>query len=111
MLYNLSFWIGLFLICVSASCKKQANKNECFADVPTIRTLTNKQAVVKVTATVYSAYLVEQGTIDTKLIPCNLPMEFLQNDLPVIVSGEVKGTPRDGGPCCAENFVITQITR
>ena len=55
---------------------------------------------------------VEQGSIDTKLLPCNLPMEFIQDGLQVVISGEVKSTPQSGfGPCCTENFVITKITR
>jgi len=37
-------------------------------------------------------------------------MEFYQNDLQVIISGDVKATPQSGF-CCNENFVITKITR
>lgn len=93
------------------SCKKQDNKDECFPGVATVRQITDKSAVIKVTATANGVYLVEQGAIDTKLIPCNLARDFMQNDLQVIVSGDVKTTPQGSGPCCSENFVITKITR
>jgi hypothetical protein len=93
------------------SCKKQENKAECFPGVATVRQITDKPAVIKVTATVNAVYLVELGAIDTKLIPCNLPKEFMQNDLPVIISGNVKATVQGTGLCCSEDFVITKITR
>ena len=101
----------LILAIVLNSCKKNNTANECFSGVPTIRQITDKPAVIKVTATIYAVYIVEQGAIDTRLIPCNLPKEFIQNDLQVTISGEVKNTPQGSGPCCAENFVITKITR
>jgi hypothetical protein len=93
------------------SCKKNNNTDECFSGVPTVRQITDQPAVIKVTAAVYDVYIVEQGSIDTKLIPCNLAKEFIQNDLQVIISGEVKYTPQGSDPCCSENFVITKITR
>lgn len=83
---------------------------ECFPGAPTVRQITNKQAVIKLTATVNSVWIIEQGSVNTKLIPCNFPMEFYQDGLPVIISGEVKSTPQ-GGPCCTVNFVITKISR
>ena len=59
-----------------------------------------------------SVYIIEQGYIDSKLIPCNLPMEFYQNDLQIVISGDVKSTIQGGpGSCCNENFVITKISR
>jgi hypothetical protein len=106
-----SVLLPTILIIVFASCKKEENTNHCFSGVSTVRQITNRPAVIKVTATVYGVYIVEQGAIDTKLIPCNLPAEFMQHDLPVTISGDVKATPRDAGPCCAENFVITEIKR
>jgi hypothetical protein len=95
------------------SCKKDDKATDCFPNTPTARVIDNKKAVVKLTATaVEPVYLVEEGTIDTRLIPCNFPMEFYQHDLQVTVSGEVKATQRTGAvPCCAENFVITSISR
>ena len=95
------------------SCKKEDNAPDCFPNASTVRVINNKKAVVRLTATaVEPVYLVEEGTIDTRLIPCNLPMEFYQHNLQVIVSGEVKVTQQAGSvPCCAENFVITKISR
>ena len=95
------------------SCKKEDKATPCFPDTPTTRVIDKKKAVVKLTATaVEPVYLVEQGTIDTRLIPCDFPMEFYQHDLQVTVSGEVKATQQTGAvPCCAENFVITSISR
>jgi hypothetical protein len=107
-------WVALFTTFISAtSCKKEEKATNCFSDVPTIRVVTNKKATVKLTATyVEPVYLVEEGTIDTRLIPCNFPMEFYQHDLQVTISGEVKETKQTGlVPCCAENFVIAKISR
>ncbi len=98
------------LVTIVGSCKKDKNSMECFPGAPTVRHITNKHAVIKLTATVNSVWIIEQGTIDNKLIPCNFPMEFYQDGLPVIISGEVKSTPQ-GGPCCTENFFITKISR
>ncbi len=110
---QLIFSILTFAVSVMffASCKKEDKKDACFPGVATVRQITDRPVVVKVTAAVNAVYLVEQGAIDTKLIPCNLPKEFMQNDLQVIVSGEVKVTQQGSGPCCSENFVITKITR
>ncbi len=99
------------LAILPVSCKKQDKQEECFPDTATTRQITDKPAVIKVTATVNAVYLVEQGTVDTKLIPCNLPKDYMQNDLNVIVSGDVKATAQGSGPCCSENFFITKITR
>lgn len=108
------FWIALFvLFSLPMSCKKEKEVAGCFADEPTTRKIINKRATVKLTATMTEpVYLVEEGSIDTRLLPCNLPMEFYQHDLPVTVSGEVKAARQTGQvPCCAENLVITAITR
>jgi hypothetical protein len=100
------------LVTIVSSCQKDKESSKCFPRATTVRQITNKQAVIKVTAMINPVYIIEQGSIDTKLIPCELPMEFYQNDLQVIISGEVKSTPQVGpGPCCTENFVITKISR
>jgi hypothetical protein len=106
----------LLLICITISCKKEDKTGEtinCFSNNLTTRQITNKRAVVKLTATATEPiYLVEEGTIDTRLLPCNLPMEFYQHNLSVTISGEVKATQQNGlAPCCAEDFVITKIAR
>jgi hypothetical protein len=101
------------LVIIVSSCKKDKNSSApCFPDAATVRKITNKQAVIKLTATINPVWIIEQGSIDTKLIPCNFPMEFYQNDLQVVISGDVKSTLQSGpAPCCNENFVITKITR
>lgn len=107
-------WISVLAVFfLSVSCKKGDKINNCFSDVPTIRQINNRKAVVRLTATYTEpVYLVEEGTIDTRLIPCNFPLEFYQNDLQVTISGKVKVTKQTGQvPCCAENFVITSISR
>lgn len=97
---------------ISNSCKKYIYSTECLAGDPIVRLITNKQAVIKLNATVNLVWIIEQGSVDNKLIPCNLPMEFYRDGLQVIISGEVKSTPQAGPePCCTENFVITKITR
>lgn len=103
----------LVIFIIPVSCKKGNKATTCFSGVPTIREINSKRAVVRLTATYTEpVYLVEEGTIDTRLIPCNFPMEFYQNDLQVIISGEVKATQQTSqAPCCAENFVITKISR
>lgn len=94
------------------SCKKDKEITDCFPNAPTIRQISNKQAIIKLTATANPVYIIEQGSVDTKLIPCNFPMEFYQNDLRVVISGDVKPTPQGAaGPCCTESLVITKITR
>ncbi len=112
MRHSLTLITFFILMTIVNSCKKDKKTTECFADASTVRQITNKQAVIKLTATINPVYIVEQGSIDTKLIPCNFPMEFYQNDLKVVISGDVKSTLQGGpGPCCTENFVITKITR
>jgi hypothetical protein len=111
-----SFQIFLLLLTLStivSFCKKNKNSSGCSPDASTVRQITNKQATIKVTATyTYPVYIIEQGSVDTKLVPCNFPMEFYQNDLQVVISGDVKYTIRkDSDPCCIENFVITKITK
>lgn len=103
------------LILSSNACKKdkkEPSPDDCFSGSTIIRQITDAEATVHVTAQVQGIYLVEKGAIDTRLIPCNLPKEFMQHNLKVIISGEVRnGATLAGSPCCAENFVITKITR
>lgn len=108
-IYTLPFVIGSLLI---SSCKKdKAQTNDCFPNATTSRQIINKPATIKQqSAGVF--YIVEQGTIDTKLNPCNLTPEFQIDNLLVTISGDVKATVQGGpGPCCTDNFVITKITR
>lgn len=94
------------------SCKKDDTKTtDCFPNADTYRQIVDKPATVRQQAS-GTFYIIEQGTIDTKLNPCNLPTEFQVDNLQVTISGDVKATTQGGpGPCCIENFVITKITR
>jgi hypothetical protein len=96
---------------LASSCRKDSKTlPECFPDTPTNRQVTNQQATVISSGGQF--YIIEQGTIDTKLKPCNLQQEFQVNNLQVTISGNVKQTIQGTGePCCIENFVITKITR
>src|SRR5262245_61631046 len=101
------------LLCITAlfsACKKDnSTENTCFNNMPTVRTVTNAQATIKQSGSNY--YIVEQGSIDTKLNPCSLAAEFKVHDLQVIVSGNVLVTYRTIEPCCTDNFIITAITK
>ena len=104
--------LSIVAITLLFSCKKESDKkDDCFPDLPTLRYITNKPAIIKhLTGDTY--YIAEQGTIDNLLIPCNLPEEFKINDLQVTISGEVKATSQAGpGPCCREHFIITKISK
>ena len=88
-IYTLPFVIGLLLI---SSCKKdKAQTNDCFPNATTSRQIINKPATIKQqSAGVF--FIVEQGTIDTKLNPCNLTPEFQIDNLLVTISGNFKAT-------------------
>ena len=110
-----TIFIPLFvgLICfLSNSCKKDnSKKNDCLPTAPTYRQIINKPATIRQQPG-GTFYIVEQGTIDGQLIPCNLTADFQIDNLLVTISGDVKATVQGGpGPCCKENFVITKITR
>lgn len=73
--YNLYFAIFLFFTLLFLSCKKNETfEPACFPNDITTRTIMDKQATVKLVNAKFC--IVEQGAIDTKLIPCNLPKEF-----------------------------------
>jgi len=94
------------------SCKKdKAEINDCFPNSTTARQIINKMATIRQQPSGLF-YIIEQGTIDTKLNPCNLNAEYQVDNLQVTISGDVKATLQGGpGPCCIDNFVITKITR
>jgi hypothetical protein len=97
---------------VFTNCKKETGTliTDCFPNDATARQIINRSAVVTVIGG--QAYLVEQGAIDTRLKPCNLPDSLAIQNLAVIVSGAVKATVQQPGtPCCTDNFVITAIRR
>ncbi len=108
MRYILVF-ISLILI-ISTSCKKDNKLDRaCFTDTANAGRLIDKQATIKLSGTTF--YMYEQGTIDTRLIPCNLPQDFKVNDLQVKISGYTKQSKEGGAICCTEILFITKITR
>ncbi|MBX3241078.1 MAG: hypothetical protein KIT80_16345 [Chitinophagaceae bacterium] len=95
------------------ACKKQDESTECSPGKPILRTITGKKATVRITATaVMPVYLVEEGTIDSKLIPCNLPMDYYKEGLVVTISGRTQlAEPYTSFPCCIESLFITAISK
>ena len=58
-----------------SSCEKEEiEKKDCLSNEATTRQIINKQATIKLANSQF--YIVENGAIDTKLIPCNLPQQF-----------------------------------
>ena len=108
--YFTYFTLLLAVTILFSSCEKEEIEViDCFPNEATTRQIINKQATIKLANNQY--YIVENGAIDTKLIPCNLPQEFQINNLVVTISGDVKATIQNGTPCCSENFVISNIVR
>ena len=101
--------LGFVIILSNSACKKEAvSTSGCYPGAETIRQIEDKQATIQQVDNVY--YILEQGTIDTRLLPCNLPQEFKEDGLSVVVSGAVKARIRNGvEPCCTDNFVIDEI--
>ncbi|MEP7320435.1 MAG: hypothetical protein ABI761_00905 [Saprospiraceae bacterium] len=98
-----------FIILVSCI-KKENSSGDCLPDVPVFRRVNNQQAEVRESNGTF--FIVEQGTIDSRLLPCNLTREFQINNLSVIISGDVKLTTHNAAePCCTESFVITDISK
>ena len=107
-------WLGLLLLILCfAACNKKGETTPCSSDQPTVRKIVNKNAIVRVTATATEpVYLTEAGTIDSRLIPCTLALDYYQDGLEVVISGDVKASVQPAmGPCCAEPIVLTSIHR
>lgn len=100
---------AIFLLIAACSCKKDKASSECFSNATTVRQITNAQATIKGSNGNY--FIVEKGSIDTKLNPCMLEPEYKINDLQVVISGEVNLTPGSFEPCCTVNFVVTNIAK
>lgn len=96
------------LFCIS--CKKEKKDVEdCLPNLTSYRQIVNKRASIRQLPN-GQFNIIEMGTIDSRLEPCNLPIGFQVNDLQVTISGDVKATFQPGpGPCCAEGFVIREI--
>ena len=94
------------------SCKKEKKPTvNCFPNRTTYRQIVNMPASVRQLPG-GTFYIIEQGSFDLRLNPCNLPKDFQVDNLDVKLSGDVKTTIQGGpGPCCSEDFVILKITR
>ena len=69
------FTLLLVITILFSSCEKEEiEKTDCLSNEATTRQIVNKQATIKLTNTQF--YIVENGAIDTKLIPCNLTQQF-----------------------------------
>ena len=91
MRHSLTLIAFLLVMTIISSCKKDNNTNsDCFPNSSNVRQITNAQATIKAAGGKF--YIVEQGSIDTKLNPCKLSQEFQENNLQVLVSGDVKLT-------------------
>lgn len=100
----------LILSCKKEEVPKKQVKNECTTNDTTVRLINEKRATIQSSNNQY--YIVEEGTIDTRLQPCNLSNEFMINQLSVLISGEVKKTVQsNNAPCCIETFFITKISK
>lgn len=108
MRYLFVFAGALFI--VFNSCKKDNKQDKaCFADTTNARKIINEQATIQLSGSGF--YMYEEGTIDTRLIPCNLPIDFQVNDLQVTMSDYSKSSNNGWPACCTEILVITKITR
>jgi hypothetical protein len=102
------------IFCLNISCHKSgtASSDPCDTNQATVRTIVDRPATVMVGATIYGAYYVEESMIDNLLVPCMVPVEFMQNGLKVTISGDIKKRKSNAAePCCVEHIVITKIAR
>jgi hypothetical protein len=106
---RLSLYIILFFLTSTASlCKKTAeNVYQCFSKDQAQGEINNKQAIIGMSAGKF--YIYEVGSIDTRLVPCNLDKDFQVVGLQVTISGYTRQIPQY--TCCTENLVITKISR
>lgn len=92
------------------SCKKTKANIGCPLITDVIQVIIKQPATINISDD--KVYIVPKGSIDTRLIPCNLADEFRVDKLEVIVSGEVLLTSRVAGePCCEPAFGITEISK
>jgi hypothetical protein len=108
---NIVYTIAVTLITIIfASCKKEI-QTSCYNGLTTLRNISNVNATV-VLQTNGEYYIIEAGTIDIKLKPCDLSEEFKVNNLQVIITGETKLiTTNQLEPCCTEGLVIGKIEK
>jgi hypothetical protein len=100
----------LFASGLCMSCKKEKQKDSCSSEAAIVRQIDQDSAVVKYSDGSY--FIIEDGTIDERLLPCSMTDEFKIDNLRVLISGNVKETIQiSGNPCCLAYFEITSISK
>lgn len=98
------------LLLLLSCAKNKSTALDCLQDEITFRNIVQMNATVIRAGDLY--YIIEQGTLDTRLFACNLDPSYKTDRLQVVISGMVKASAQIGpGPCCTENFVITFISK
>lgn len=101
---------GMLLLAFFSCKKNNVPAQDCVPGGVISREIVNKAARVQLLNGKF--YLVEAGTIDQKLLPCNLDAAFRQNGLLVTISGQEKGdATAQNEPCCTSYFWISKISR
>lgn len=97
--------ILMTLIGISLSCNKDAVKDgSCFPNTETYRQL--KDAPAEIWENGSSHFLImEDGTTDARLLPCNLPAEFQVNGLLITVGGDIKAFVHAGPAPCGRGWI------
>lgn len=109
--FLIPLFVGLLCFFLNSCKKDDSRRKDCLNTTATYRQIFDKPATIR-QQTAGTFYILEQGTIDVKLNPCNLTADFHIDNLRVTISGDVKATVQGGlEPCCTEDFVITKITR
>lgn len=103
------FLITSFALCLF-SCKKEKQiRQDCFEGFTAQRQLTDAAAIIKMIDETY--FIMEEGTYDERLFPCNLPDKFKKNDLTIKVSGTVYAfASAPPGPVYTNGLVISAIS-
>lgn len=101
-------WHFFLLILLTLSCQKE-DESGCNDDAKTVRIITRAPASISFFENQY--FIIEQNTIDTRLLPCTLPVAFQKEKLAVTISGEVKDYPNGEKVqiCCTERIILRLI--
>ena len=92
------------------SCQTEPESDsDCNDGSKALRIITNAPATIYLYENQY--FITEQNTIDTRLIPCSLPVQFQKDRLMVTISGEVKNYRIQDKiyACCIEKIVLSHI--
>jgi len=106
----MNLFLTFLCIAVMFSCQTtQESDPDCNDGSKTLRIITNAPATIYLFENQY--FITEQNTIDTRLVPCSLPVQFQKDRLMVTISGEVKNYLVQDKiyACCIEKIVLTHI--